>query len=465
MTSLVVTVEAADAPVREMVFRSSPVRLGRGADNEVQLPFPFVSDRHGEVRFDEGGTSYVDLGSTNGTVVDGTRLGTHTPIPIAEELVIAIGTVTVAFRVRKESKESKETSFPPTSAIDASRLETAPTPPAGVILDTAPEDPQEAYDQAPLSPDPDEAKRDRYSPPTLFPGSVMRDPESGSKAASSPFLPPTIFPGSVRRAVEPTQENAGKASIGPPTLFPSGAPILRPSVDPAGDPPSRASGELRSPGRKRAGRPAPELPPASEPSILAWGAESKAAPSKAAPGPDERPKARSETAPPPTSSSDQLPTDSGELKRLKKLTRLMCDELVRLRKTCEAFGREVGIRAFPLSEGTRLHDLQDGEELARYLTHGPMSEARLDELKRLFADMAAHQLALMGAIIEGARGALRGVSPQNSTGGRPRLALFEDRRWNEHVEQFASFIEDDEQLQAAVFGPEFADAYAAARGK
>ena len=145
--------------------------------------------------------------------------------------------------------------------------------------------------------------------------------------------------------------------------------------------------------------------------------------------------------------------------------KVLCEELVRLRKTYEAFGRETGIRPFPLSETTRLHELQDGDELIRYLTSSLLSDARLDELKRLFADMAAHQLALMGAILEGARGRLADTSRPGTARRQPRLAIFEDRRWNEHLERFAAFVEDDERLQAAVFGPEFADAYAAARGK
>ena len=416
MASLVVTVETPDAPARELVFQSSPVRLGRGADNEVCLPFPFVSDHHGEVRFDDRSASYMDLGSTNGTRVEGYRIVSHAPLPIVERLVVVIGTLTLAFRHREAGVQGSIGALATTTPASAVRA----------VPDIAARAPEPA---APV-------QRDRYAPPTLFPGSSGHGPEPSDRIV--------------------------RDRLAPPTLFPPGAP--RPQPQPVRDresgPPSRAAGELagRTPIVPWGGPPADRSP---EPSIVAAEVE-RSGPSAAVPARTPTP-ALAPGVPLPGMSAGAVAADQHA--RLQKLAKVMCDELVRLRKTYEAFGRETGIRPFPLSGTARLHDLQDGDELIRYLTSSLLSDARLEELKRLFADMAAHQLALMGAILEGARGALQNVAPQDSTGGRPRLAIFEDKRWNENLERFSAFVEDDDRLQAAVFGPEFADAYAAARGK
>ena len=50
---------------------SIPVRLGRNALNDLQLDESFVSQWHGVIRFDEKQTLYLDLGSTNPTLIDG----------------------------------------------------------------------------------------------------------------------------------------------------------------------------------------------------------------------------------------------------------------------------------------------------------------------------------------------------------------------------------------------------------
>ncbi len=63
-------------------FDQSPVRIGRNPLNNVVLEGNFVSGWHGIIRFDNTGTYYFDLGSTNGTCLDGKKLQKNTPIPI-----------------------------------------------------------------------------------------------------------------------------------------------------------------------------------------------------------------------------------------------------------------------------------------------------------------------------------------------------------------------------------------------
>lgn len=65
-------------------FDQSPVRIGRNPLNNVVLEGDFVSGWHGIIRFDNTGTYYFDLGSTNGTCLDGNRLQKNTAIPILQ---------------------------------------------------------------------------------------------------------------------------------------------------------------------------------------------------------------------------------------------------------------------------------------------------------------------------------------------------------------------------------------------
>ncbi len=71
-------------------FDQSPIRIGRNPLNNVVLEGNFVSGWHGIIRFDDTGTYYFDLGSTNGTCLDGNRLQKNTPIPITQPTRLTI---------------------------------------------------------------------------------------------------------------------------------------------------------------------------------------------------------------------------------------------------------------------------------------------------------------------------------------------------------------------------------------
>ncbi len=71
-------------------FDQSPVRIGRNQLNNVILEGNFVSGWHGTIRFDNTGTYYFDLGSTNGTCIDGKRLAKNTAIPLQQTTHLTI---------------------------------------------------------------------------------------------------------------------------------------------------------------------------------------------------------------------------------------------------------------------------------------------------------------------------------------------------------------------------------------
>jgi hypothetical protein len=91
---LVVVVEDTEtgASARHAFLRS-PVRLGRREDCEIVLPQPFVSGRHGIVQFDEEGAWFNDLGSRNGSALDGVPLAPDVPAPLGSAAELRIGSL------------------------------------------------------------------------------------------------------------------------------------------------------------------------------------------------------------------------------------------------------------------------------------------------------------------------------------------------------------------------------------
>jgi hypothetical protein len=78
-------------------FIRSPVHLGRREDNDVALDDPFVSARHGLLQFDECEVRYTDLGSCNGSVLDGRRLASHAQARLGPGAVLRIGSLVLTF--------------------------------------------------------------------------------------------------------------------------------------------------------------------------------------------------------------------------------------------------------------------------------------------------------------------------------------------------------------------------------
>ena len=71
-------------------FEQSPIRIGRNQLNNVAIDDRYVSEWHGIIRFDASGVYYFDLGSTNGTSLEGKRLpkNTVTPLDGTSQLII-----------------------------------------------------------------------------------------------------------------------------------------------------------------------------------------------------------------------------------------------------------------------------------------------------------------------------------------------------------------------------------------
>ncbi len=70
---------------RTLRFEQSPIRIGRNQLNNVVIAESHVSEWHGIIRFDGNGIFYFDLGSTNGTQLEGQRLAKNTATPLTPQ--------------------------------------------------------------------------------------------------------------------------------------------------------------------------------------------------------------------------------------------------------------------------------------------------------------------------------------------------------------------------------------------
>ncbi len=61
---------------------TSETSLGAAPDNQVILPDPYISNHHARLRFDGSAWWLEDLGSRNGTVVDGKRCLPYQPMAV-----------------------------------------------------------------------------------------------------------------------------------------------------------------------------------------------------------------------------------------------------------------------------------------------------------------------------------------------------------------------------------------------
>jgi len=90
---------------REYVLPASGLSLGRAQDNDILLQDPKVSGRHARISIQGSNVQVMDMGSTNGTYLNGRPIPPHTPTPVNPGDVIQVGdtTLTVQFAGRSSA--------------------------------------------------------------------------------------------------------------------------------------------------------------------------------------------------------------------------------------------------------------------------------------------------------------------------------------------------------------------------
>jgi len=90
---------AGPAPTQdvEVAFAGAELGFGRALGADIRLPFPKVSARHARILREAGGYRVEDLGSSNGTRLDGRQLTPHAPETMAVGDALEIGGVEIRF--------------------------------------------------------------------------------------------------------------------------------------------------------------------------------------------------------------------------------------------------------------------------------------------------------------------------------------------------------------------------------
>ena len=102
-----VTGKIAWTPVLEISGRNYPIKrshtvIGRGSDADITVDDSSISRKHVEILWDGKRAQVNDLGSTNGSTLDGERVS---KAPLAPDSVIEIGRTRIVFRVLAQSDE------------------------------------------------------------------------------------------------------------------------------------------------------------------------------------------------------------------------------------------------------------------------------------------------------------------------------------------------------------------------
>lgn len=96
----------AENLTRGSVFKvdGKGLRVGRGKHNDIVLPDHFASIDHAVFRLQKGKTILEDLGSTNGTWVNGEQI--HSPVQMVAGDYVKIGSITFQYS-RWQNESSK----------------------------------------------------------------------------------------------------------------------------------------------------------------------------------------------------------------------------------------------------------------------------------------------------------------------------------------------------------------------
>jgi class 3 adenylate cyclase len=92
---------AFDLPLHRLMVSPQGMVIGRSADqSELLVAHATVSRQHARITLVEAALRIEDLGSTNGTVLDGTRLTAGAPMPFRAGATVRVGDVSLTVRER-----------------------------------------------------------------------------------------------------------------------------------------------------------------------------------------------------------------------------------------------------------------------------------------------------------------------------------------------------------------------------
>lgn len=104
-----ITFHVVDGAKPGQVTLTTPISIGRGRETKLTLPLPLISRVHCEIYEQQGGIWIRDLGSTNGTKVDGRQIAAPTTLDPGQQISIGSVTLRVDYQTTPGSAASTPT--------------------------------------------------------------------------------------------------------------------------------------------------------------------------------------------------------------------------------------------------------------------------------------------------------------------------------------------------------------------
>lgn len=82
----------------EYPLKAGANSFGRKSENDVAIPDPYLSGKHGLIEVEETTIYFTDVGSTNGTYLSGAKLSPNTRTKVGEDDELTIGSMTLIFK-------------------------------------------------------------------------------------------------------------------------------------------------------------------------------------------------------------------------------------------------------------------------------------------------------------------------------------------------------------------------------
>ncbi len=123
-------VQSRDGEEKPYLLLPGVTTFGRRSDSSVVLPGdPYVSGSHAQILAEGDSFQVVDVGSTNGTLLNGTRLEINTPLPLSDGDVVLIGSTALRFERLPEPPPAEPEDKPEdkSEATDLPRTDTPET--------------------------------------------------------------------------------------------------------------------------------------------------------------------------------------------------------------------------------------------------------------------------------------------------------------------------------------------------
>lgn len=417
-------------------FASSPVRIGRNQLNELALNELFVSQWHAVVRFDEHKVRYVDLGSTNGTTLAGRRVARHVQVEVDPQSDLRIGPIQLSFaraQVTADMYAAPRTTMFHIDSLGGNE---------GSIVSSAtmmfnPGEPNTLQQNTMFL---------QQAPQMVMPGQPQPPPQQAVGVDMQLLL-------QITENTKPYYDQYRS----------SWTAVL-----------AQVKAQLeRVPGPQREAmvlclcQQLPQLPKEPEfRQLMAILNVSSAATGEVDPTEWVARLGGQDSLPPGAQVNTAV-----AMERVGAILESFSQAFVELRKGYEQFGEEMAVQL--VQDRTPLHDAQGAQDVMRYLLDWTTDAGgRVRELNRAFADLALHQVALLSGVMEGVRGMLSGISPQQlsgqrnyalaKTGGGGFLeAIFNGRKaglWKSFTDAHQKLTEED-RFGREVFGRNFARAY------